>query len=94
MLPLSGMEDDRDEINLLDYLDVLKKRGRMILIMVSVSVVLAAVISLLLHKKYSAHAVIIPVSESRSGTDRMSALAMQLEFRLHHRPMLPRSSAC
>jgi uncharacterized protein involved in exopolysaccharide biosynthesis len=72
------MEDDRDEINLLDYLDVLKKRGRMILIMVSVSVVLAAVISLLLPKKYSAHAVIIPVSESRGGTDRMSAIAMQL----------------
>lgn len=59
------MEDD--EVNLLDYWKVIKKRQRFILVLFFVSAFTAGVISLLMPRIYQARASIIPLESSSSG---------------------------
>jgi uncharacterized protein involved in exopolysaccharide biosynthesis len=70
-------EDYNDEINLLDYFNVLKKRKSLIIIIVSLSVVAAIIVSFLLPKIYAARAVVMPVDASQERLGGMSSLAMQ-----------------
>lgn len=72
------MQESRgsDEINLLEYYHVIKRRWKMVVAIVAVASVLAVVISFLLPKKYTAKAVIIPVS-SGGGSGGLSKLASQ-----------------
>lgn len=65
-----------DEINLLDYFNVLKKRKKLIIIIVVISVLTTGIISLLQTKIYEAKAVIEPVTP-QSTPSGMNALAAQ-----------------
>jgi len=66
-------ECSNDEINLLDYLEVVKKRKKSITILVAVVTLATIVASLLMPKYYMAEAVILPIQSSQ--TDRFSSLA-------------------
>ena len=67
---------DNDEVNLLDYLRVLKKRGRMILGLCAVSVATAFVYSyFLLPKIYESTASILPPAEPKGGAGLGALLA-------------------
>jgi uncharacterized protein involved in exopolysaccharide biosynthesis len=69
-------EGEEDEVNLLDYLRVLKKRGRMILGLCAVSVVTAFVYSyFVLPKIYESTASILPPSEPKGGGGLSALLA-------------------
>ena len=65
-----------DEINLLDYFNVLKKRKKLIIIIVAISVLTTGIISLLQTKIYEAKAVIEPVTPQNAPSG-MNALAAQ-----------------
>ena len=69
-------KEENDEINLLDYVNVLKKHKKLILIMVTISVLTTGIISFLSPKIYEARAVIMPATQSREQGG-MSAIAMQ-----------------
>jgi uncharacterized protein involved in exopolysaccharide biosynthesis len=69
-------EEYDDEINLLDYLNVIKKRSNIIVIIVVVCVVATAAISVLLPKIYRSEAVIMPVNQ-QSEQGGMSVIAAQ-----------------
>ncbi len=56
-----------EEINLLDYWRVIKKRSRVILILFFVSVISAAVISLIMTPIYRAKATLMPVESSKGS---------------------------
>lgn len=69
-------ESDEDEVNLLDYLRVLKKRGRMILGLCFVSVATAFVLSyFVLPKIYESTASILPPAEPKGGGGLSTLLA-------------------
>jgi len=69
-------ESDEDEVNLLDYLRVLKKRGRMILGLCAVSVATAFVYSyFVLPKIYESTATILPPADSKGGGGLSTLLA-------------------
>ena len=69
-------EYDDDEVNLLDYLRVLKKRGRMILGLCAVSVATAFVYSyFVLPKIYESTASILPPADSKGGGGLSTLLA-------------------
>lgn len=69
-------ESDEDEVNLLDYLRVLKKRGRMILGLCAVSVVTAFVVSyFVLPKIYESTTSILPPAEPKGGGGLSTLLA-------------------
>lgn len=69
-------EGEEDEVNLLDYLRVLKKRGRMILGLCAVSVVTAFVYSyFVLPKIYESTASILPPFEPKGGGGLSALLA-------------------
>jgi len=78
---MEDKERNDDEINLLDYINVIKKHKRLILSIVAVSVVITTIIYSLLAikatKVYEARAVIMPATQSREQGG-MSAIAMQL----------------
>jgi len=69
-------QEEYDEINLLDYFNVLKKRKNLILIIIAVSVGITIIYSLLATKIYKARAVIMP-STQRNEQSNMSVIAMQ-----------------
>jgi len=73
---MEKQEEYDDEINLLDYFNVLKKRKKLILIIVAVSVVTTVIYSLLATKIYKARAVIMPAIQQREQGN-ISAIAMQ-----------------
>lgn len=60
------MHDD-DEINLLEYWDVIRRRKTMLIILCTVSVAAAIVVSLLLPKYYKSETVIISSSSDSGG---------------------------
>lgn len=61
-------EGDEDEVNLLDYLRVLRKRGRMILGLCAVSVATVFAVSyFILSKTYESTASVLPPAESKGG---------------------------
>lgn len=66
----------RNEVNLLDYWNVIKKYRKMIGIIVGMASVVAVIASLLMTKIYRAEAVIMPVS-SGGATGALSSLASQ-----------------
>jgi uncharacterized protein involved in exopolysaccharide biosynthesis len=69
-------ESDEDEVNLLDYLRVLKKRGRMILGLCFVSVATAFVLSyFVLPKIYESTASILPPADPKGGGGLSTLLA-------------------
>lgn len=61
------------EVNIFYYWDIIKKYRKKILIFVIVSTVIAAIVSLVLPKKYKANAIIMPISSDMGGG--MSQLA-------------------
>ena len=65
-----------DEINLLDYFNVLKKRKKLIIIIVAITVLTTGIVSLLQTNIYEAKAVIEPVTP-QSTPSSMGALAAQ-----------------
>lgn len=67
---------NNDEINLMDYINVLKRHKRLILIIIAISVIATGIISLLSPKIYEARAVIMSTAQPR-GQGSMSAIAMQ-----------------
>lgn len=73
---MENQEKYNDEINLLDYFNVLKKRKKLILIIVAVSVVIVVIYSLLATKIYEAKAVIMSATQQREQGS-MSTIAMQ-----------------
>ena len=73
---MEDREEYYDEINLLDYIDVLKKHYRLIFIIVAVSVLATGISSFLSPRIYQATAAIIPASQSREQSG-MSAIAAQ-----------------
>jgi len=73
---MENREEYDDEINLLDYLNVIKKRRKIILIIVAVSVVLSVISALLATNIYESKAVIMPVNQQQEQGG-MSAIAAQ-----------------
>lgn len=65
-----------DEINLLDYFNVLKKHKKIIVTIVVISVLTTGIVSLLMTKIYEAKAVIVPATQ-QSSPPGMSALVAQ-----------------
>ncbi|MBI5664386.1 MAG: hypothetical protein HZC49_04765 [Nitrospirae bacterium] len=70
-------EEFSDEINLLDYISVLARYKKLIIITVSIAVAATGVISYFSPKIYKASAVIMPVPQSQEQSG-MSAVALQL----------------
>ncbi|MGO9139584.1 MAG: Wzz/FepE/Etk N-terminal domain-containing protein [Syntrophales bacterium] len=70
---------EEDEINLLDYWRVIRKRQKLIIRMVVAAVLVTVVISWLMTNIYQAKAVITPIAskESGAGVSTLSALALQ-----------------
>lgn len=70
---------EEDEINLLDYWRVIRKRQKLIVRMVIAAVLTTVVISFLMSNIYRAKAVITPISskESGAGDSTLSVLALQ-----------------
>ena len=66
-----------DEVNLLDYWYVLKKRRKMIGVIVVATSIIAVITSLLLPKIYKASATIIPVSSGGAMNGNLSSLSSQ-----------------
>jgi len=70
-----------DEINLLDYWRVLRKRQKLIIRVVVAAVLVTVVISLMMTNIYQAKAVITPITSKESGAGAgvgtLSALALQ-----------------
>ena len=60
-------DDFDDEINLLDLLQVILNRKKMIFLITVCAILLSVIVSLLLPKKYTATARILPPQESGSG---------------------------
>src|SRR3989304_3945473 len=56
------LKDFDEEINLLDYLRVLKKRKKLIYNFILISVILTAIVSLFMTKIYKAEATLMPVA--------------------------------
>jgi uncharacterized protein involved in exopolysaccharide biosynthesis len=73
---MENLSDIDDEINLLDYFNVLKKRKKLIIIIVAISVLTTGIVSFLQTKIYEAKAVIEPVTQ-QSTPSGMGALAAQ-----------------
>ncbi len=73
---MENREEYDDEINLLDYLNVIKKRRNIIIIIVVVCVVIAVIYSLLQTNIYQSKAVIMSVAQ-QSEQGGMSAIAAQ-----------------
>ena len=65
-----------DEINLLDYLGVLQRHGKMIVILVAVSVVTTTIYSFLATEIFEARAVIMPANQ-QAEQGGMGAIAAQ-----------------
>lgn len=69
-------EELSDEINLLDYINVLARRKKLVFIIVAVAVIATGIISLLSPKIYEAKSVIIPSSQPKEQSG-MGAIASQ-----------------
>ncbi len=69
-------EEYSDEINLLDYINILARHKKMIIIIVVISVAATVIISFLSPKIYEAKAVIMPVAQSQDQSN-MSAIVSQ-----------------
>jgi tyrosine-protein kinase Etk/Wzc len=70
--PVAGNAAD-DEISLLDLLIVVAERKRLVLWVTAVFAILAAVISLLLHVRYTATVILLPPQESSSMDAALSS---------------------
>jgi len=70
---------EEDEINILDYWRVVRKRQKLIFRVVVAAVLVMVVISLLMTNIYQARAVITPIAskESATGVGTLSSLALQ-----------------
>ena len=73
---MEDREEYYDEINLLDYIDVLKKHYGLIFIIVAVSVLATGISSFLSPRIYQATAAIIPAAQSREQSG-MGTIAAQ-----------------
>lgn len=85
---MENRKDIGDEINLLDYLNVLKKHKKIIIIIVAISVLTTGIVSLLMTKIYEAKTVIVPATQQNSSPG-MSALVAQFGIS----PLLPANNA-
>lgn len=70
-------EECCDEINLLDYINILARHKKLIIFTVVIAVTATAIISFLSPRIYEAKAVIMPVVQSQEQSG-MSAIALQL----------------
>jgi uncharacterized protein involved in exopolysaccharide biosynthesis len=70
-------EECCDEINLLDYINILARHKKLIIFTVVIAVTATAIISFLSPRIYEAKAVIMPVAQSQEQSG-MSAIALQL----------------
>jgi uncharacterized protein involved in exopolysaccharide biosynthesis len=78
---MEGKEGHSSEINILDYIIVVNKYKKLILLFIAVSVIATGIISLLSPKIYKSTAIIIP-AEDKSNT-RGSMSAMAIRFGIH-----------
>lgn len=62
---MENREEDNDEINLLDYFNVIKKHKKLILIIIIISVLATGIYSFLAPKIYAAKALITPAVQPR-----------------------------
>ncbi|RJR14517.1 MAG: hypothetical protein C4581_13985 [Nitrospiraceae bacterium] len=69
-------EECNEEISLLDYISIIARHMKLIIITVAIAVTATAIISFFSPKIYEAKAVIMPVSQSQEHTG-MSAVALQ-----------------
>jgi uncharacterized protein involved in exopolysaccharide biosynthesis len=69
---------DEENINLLDYWRVVKKRKWLILLIAFLSTALAFGVTRLMPQKYNAEATIMPITNSGSGGGLASAMGQQL----------------
>lgn len=72
--PASQEQNDNDTINLLDYLEVIAKRWKMIAIVTMAAFVISIVISLLLPKIYSSTALILPPQQDQGMMGMMGQM--------------------
>jgi uncharacterized protein involved in exopolysaccharide biosynthesis len=68
--------EDSDEINLLDYINILARHKKLIIIIVIISVAATGIISFISPKIYEAKAIIMPVAQSQDQSN-MSAIVSQ-----------------
>jgi len=74
------LRDSEEEINLLDYLQVLKKRKKLIFNLFLVSVISTAIISLFMTKIYKAEATLMPINPERDISSSLMSAAESLPF--------------
>jgi uncharacterized protein involved in exopolysaccharide biosynthesis len=74
---MEDREEISDEINLLDYINVITKHKRLIIVIIAFSVIVTGIVSFLLPKIYEAKAVIIPVNPPNERPEGMGSIAMQ-----------------
>ena len=72
-------QSGRDEINILRYLSILRKRALLITVLSIAGLALALALSLLLEDRYQAKAVISPVKEGGGASNGFAVLVQQLE---------------
>jgi len=76
MKNMQGTEECSDDINLLDYIHVLTRHKKLIVITVVIAVAATAVISFFSPRIYEAKAIIMPVAQQQEQNG-MSAVALQ-----------------
>ena len=74
------IKDSEEEINILDYLRVFKKRRKLILYIFLVSVIFTAIINLFKTKIYKAEATLMPIESSRGVSSSLMSAAESLPF--------------
>jgi uncharacterized protein involved in exopolysaccharide biosynthesis len=84
---------EEDEINLLDYWRVVRKRQKLIIRVVVAIVLVTVVISLLMTNIYQAKAVITPITSKDSGTGVSTLSTLALQFGGLQGIMLPGGSS-
>ncbi|OGL48177.1 MAG: hypothetical protein A3C43_11660 [Candidatus Schekmanbacteria bacterium RIFCSPHIGHO2_02_FULL_38_11] len=75
------IQDFEEEINLIDYLRILKKRRKMIFNLFLASVVITAIVSLFMTKIYRAEATLMPIDAGRGlSSSPLTSAAESLPF--------------
>ena len=74
------IKDFEEEINILDYLRVLKKRKKLILYIFLVSIIFTAIINLFMTKIYRSDASFMPIESSRGVSSSLMSAAESLPF--------------
>lgn len=70
--------DNQDEINLLDYIQVIAKHKRLILLITAITVISVGLVSMILPRIYEARAVIIPVNRTGETNEGFNKIIPQV----------------